>query len=104
LFTGVYGTAWAVGSIVIGVLASVALDGLIVFCSVTELAAIPPILAVSARTRHATPRPGYLTGRGTGAEDLAGPRNSRAMVSDSNDPARAAGRPRPPWPVESRPR
>jgi hypothetical protein len=55
LFTGVYGSAWAIGSIVIGVLASVAMDGLTVFCSVTELAAIPPILAVSARTRHATP-------------------------------------------------
>jgi MFS family permease len=58
LFTGIYGTAWVAGSIVIGVLASVSLDGLVAFCVVTELAAIPLILAVRARIRHATPQPG----------------------------------------------
>ena len=38
LFTGIYGTAWVLGSIVIGVLADVSLDGLVAFCIVTELA------------------------------------------------------------------
>ena len=42
LFTGIYGTAWVAGSIVIGVLADVSLGGLVAFCIVTELAAIPP--------------------------------------------------------------
>ena len=40
LFTGIYGTAWVLGSIVIGVLADVSLGGLVAFCIVTELAAI----------------------------------------------------------------
>lgn len=53
LFTGIYGTAWVAGSIVIGVLASVSPAGLVAFCVVTELAAIPFILAVRARTRPA---------------------------------------------------
>jgi MFS family permease len=57
LFTGIYGTAWVAGSIVIGVLASVSLAGLVAFCVVTELAAIPLILAVRARTRPAARPP-----------------------------------------------
>jgi hypothetical protein len=40
LLTGIYGTAWVLGSIVIGVLADVSLGGLVAFCIVTELAAI----------------------------------------------------------------
>ena len=32
LFTGIYGTAWVLGSIVIGVLVNVSLDGLVAFC------------------------------------------------------------------------
>jgi MFS family permease len=51
LFTGIYGTAWVLGSIVIGVLVTVSLDGLVVFCVVSELAAIPLILIVRKRTR-----------------------------------------------------
>ena len=39
LFTGIYGTAWVLGSIVIGVLITVSLDGLVAFCVVSELAA-----------------------------------------------------------------
>jgi hypothetical protein len=40
LFTGIHGTAWVLGSIVIGVLADISLGGLVAFCIVTELAAI----------------------------------------------------------------
>ncbi len=50
LFTGLYGTAWVIGSIVIGVLVNVSLGGLVAFCMVSELAAIPFILAVRRRT------------------------------------------------------
>ena len=58
LFTGIYGTAWVAGSIVIGVLVSVSLGGLVAFCVASELAAIPLILIVRARTRPASQRPG----------------------------------------------
>ena len=58
LFTGIYGTAWVVGSIVIGVLISVSLAGLVAFCIVSELAAIPLIWIVRARTRAAAPQTG----------------------------------------------
>ena len=54
LFTGIYGTAWVLGSIVIGVLITVSLDGLVAFCVASELAAIPLILIVRKRTRPAT--------------------------------------------------
>jgi predicted MFS family arabinose efflux permease len=49
LFTGVYGTAWVLGSIVIGVLINVSLTGLVAFCMASELAVIPFILAVRRR-------------------------------------------------------
>ena len=55
LFTGVYGTAWVVGSVVIGVLVSTSVNGLVAFCVACELAAIPLIWV--ARTRSRT-RPG----------------------------------------------
>ena len=58
LFTGIYGTAWVAGSIVIGVLVSVSLGGLVAFCMACELAAIPLILIVRARTRPASQQPG----------------------------------------------
>ena len=58
LFTGVYGTAWVFGSIVIGVLVSVSVSGLVAFCVVSELAAIPLILIVRTRTRQASQQPG----------------------------------------------
>jgi len=58
LFTGIYGTAWVVGSIVIGVLVSVSLAGLVAFCMASELAAIPLILMARTRTRPAVPQTG----------------------------------------------
>jgi MFS family permease len=58
LFTGIYGTAWVIGSVVIGVLVSVSLGGLVAFCVACELAAIPLIWIVRARTRPAAPRTG----------------------------------------------
>jgi len=57
LFTGIYGTAWVAGSVVIGVLVSVSLGGLVAFCTACELAAIPLILIVRARTRPAGQQP-----------------------------------------------
>jgi MFS family permease len=58
LFTGIYGTAWVLGSIVIGVLITVSLSGLVAFCVASELAAIPLILIVRARTKPASRQPG----------------------------------------------
>lgn len=58
LFTGIYGTAWVPGSIVIGVLISVILGGLVAFCVVSELAAIPLILIVRSRASPASQQPG----------------------------------------------
>jgi len=57
LFTGVYGTAWVLGSIVIGVLFSVSLIAVAAFAVAAELAAIPLILMVRSRTAHAGQRP-----------------------------------------------
>jgi MFS family permease len=51
LFTGVYGTAWVAGSVVIGVLISVSVNGLVAFCVACELAAIPLIWVVRTRTQ-----------------------------------------------------
>ena len=62
LFTGIYGTAWVAGSVVIGVLVTVSVGGLVAFCMACELAAIPLIWAVRARTRPGRPaarRPGW---------------------------------------------
>ncbi len=53
LFTGAYGTAWVAGSIVIGVLVGTSLGGLVAFCVIIELAAIPLILAVRSRMKNA---------------------------------------------------
>jgi predicted MFS family arabinose efflux permease len=52
LFTGIYGTAWVAGSIVIGILAVVSVTGLVAFCMVCELAAIPLIWIVRVRGTH----------------------------------------------------
>jgi MFS family permease len=57
LFTGIYGTAWVLGSIVIGVLITVSTGGLIAFCVASELAAVPLILIVRKQTRPASQRP-----------------------------------------------
>ena len=50
LFTGVYGTAWVLGSIVIGVLFDVSLIAVAAFAVAAELSAIPLILMVRRRT------------------------------------------------------
>jgi predicted MFS family arabinose efflux permease len=56
LFTGAYGIAWMLGSIVIGALFSVSLAAVTVFTVVAELGAIPLILAVRGRTAPGSPR------------------------------------------------
>jgi len=50
LFTGVYGTAWMLGSIVIGALYGVSLGLVVAFAVVAQAAAIPLILTVRRRT------------------------------------------------------
>jgi hypothetical protein len=57
LFTGIYGTAWVAGSVVIGVLVSVSVRGLVLFCAVCELAAIPLIWIVRTRSKTPTGQP-----------------------------------------------
>jgi predicted MFS family arabinose efflux permease len=51
LFTGVYGIAWMLGSIVIGALFYVSLTAVAVFAVAAQLAAIPLILMVRRRTK-----------------------------------------------------
>ncbi|MHB1876775.1 MAG: MFS transporter [Streptosporangiaceae bacterium] len=51
LFTGGYGTAWVLGSVVIGLLFGVSLGAVTVFAVVAQLAAIPLLVAVRRRTR-----------------------------------------------------
>jgi len=53
LFTSAYGTAWVLGSIVIGILVDISVAGLVAFCIVAELAVVPLILAVRSRMKHA---------------------------------------------------
>jgi MFS family permease len=50
LFTGVYGTAWVAGSIVIGALFNVSLTAVVVFSMTAQFAGIPLILMVRKRT------------------------------------------------------
>jgi MFS family permease len=50
LFTGVYGTAWVLGSVVIGLLFDVSLDAVTAFAVATQLAALPLLLRVRRRT------------------------------------------------------
>ena len=54
LFTGVYGTAWMLGSIAIGALFDVSLGLVVAFAVAAQLAAIPFILLVRRRTRTAS--------------------------------------------------
>lgn len=53
LFTGGYGTAWVLGSLVIGLLFGVSLGAVTAFAVVAQLAAIPLLVAVRRRTRAA---------------------------------------------------
>jgi MFS family permease len=52
LFTGAYGTAWVLGSIVIGVLYGSSLGAVTAFAVATQLAALPFFLMVRGRTTH----------------------------------------------------
>jgi predicted MFS family arabinose efflux permease len=52
LFTGVYGTAWFAGSVLIGALYEVSFGYLVAFAIACELAAIPFILIVHSRRRR----------------------------------------------------
>ena len=55
LFTGVYGTAWVLGSVVIGVLFDVSLGAVTAFAVAAQLAALPLILQVRRRTAAGGP-------------------------------------------------
>jgi len=52
LFTGVYGTAWVIGSVVIGLLFDVSLGAVTAFAVAAQLAAVPFLIAVRRRTPH----------------------------------------------------
>jgi predicted MFS family arabinose efflux permease len=52
LFTAVYGVSWFLGSAAIGFLYDVSLSATIVFCVVTEFAAVPIFLWVGRRYRE----------------------------------------------------
>ena len=49
LFTGAYGIAWFLGSVMIGALFSVSLAAVAVFCVATQLSAVPLIMVVRRR-------------------------------------------------------
>jgi len=50
LFTGVYGTAWVIGSVAIGLLFDVSLGAVTAFAVAVQLAAVPFLVAVRRRT------------------------------------------------------
>ena len=54
LFTGAYGIAWFLGSVVIGALFSVSLGAVVAFCVAAEILAIPLILRVRRQMAPAT--------------------------------------------------
>ena len=66
LFTGIYGTAWVAGSIVIGLLTDASVNGLVTFCMACEPAAIRLIWMIRTRSGHP---PGSLRAerRGSGS-------------------------------------
>ncbi len=55
LFTGGYGTAWVLGSVLIGLLFGVSLGAVTAFAVVAQLAAIPLLVAVRRRTTAGGP-------------------------------------------------
>ena len=57
LFTGAYGTAWMLGSIVIGLLYDVSLGLVVAFAIVAQFAALPFILLVRRHTLHGGSNP-----------------------------------------------
>ena len=55
LFTAGYGIFWFLGSVLIGVLCTVAIPAAVAFALVAELAALPLFVMARGRTRRATP-------------------------------------------------
>jgi MFS family permease len=53
LFTGVYGIAWFLGSVVIGVLYDYSIAGVVIFCVALQMAAVPLFLVVGRLTGRA---------------------------------------------------
>jgi len=56
LFTGAYGTAWVVGSVVIGLLFDVSLGAVTAFAVAVQLAAVPILIAVRRHTARSRGR------------------------------------------------
>jgi predicted MFS family arabinose efflux permease len=52
LFTGVYGTAWVLGSVAIGALYDSSLGAVTAFAVTTQLTAIPFMVIVRSRLAH----------------------------------------------------
>jgi MFS family permease len=52
LFTAGYGIFWFIGSVIIGWFYNISIPLLVVFCLVTEFAAIPPLLRLKAEMAH----------------------------------------------------
>jgi MFS-type transporter involved in bile tolerance (Atg22 family) len=46
LFTGTYGVAWFMGSAIMGALYDVSIGGVVLFCAVLQVAAVPIFFAV----------------------------------------------------------
>jgi MFS family permease len=63
LFTAGYGIAWFLGSVLIGILYSVAVPAAVAFALVAEVAALPLLVAVRRRTRGASPMPPSVAGQ-----------------------------------------
>jgi hypothetical protein len=63
LFTGIYGTAWVAGSIVVDVLADASVSGLGAFCMARDPAAIRLIWMVRTRSGPPAPQPAGGTAR-----------------------------------------
>jgi MFS family permease len=57
LFTAGYGVAWFIGSALIGILYDISITGVVIFCLLLELAAVPIFLKVRNMAR---PGPGGL--------------------------------------------
>jgi MFS family permease len=51
LFTGGYGVAWFIGSALIGILYDISITGVVIFCLVLQLAAVPIFLKVRNMAR-----------------------------------------------------
>jgi MFS family permease len=64
LFTAAYGTAWVLGSVVIGVLFDVSLTAVAIFAVAAQVAAVPFIMTVRRRVAASRQRPGAGSSHG----------------------------------------